>query len=251
MRLAVISGASSGVGRASAELFVRNGFKVVMLARSADKLARIAKALGENAVAIPCDLADAKAVEDVAATVMKEHGVPDVLINSAGAGQWKRIEDTSGHEVVEMLNAPYMAAFNLTRVFVKDMIARGSGVILHVNSPASMVVWPNAAGYTAARWALRGLHEALLQDLYGTGVKSCHVIFSRVDSEYFDNNPGVLDHMPVADKLVPSLTPEVCARHLLHLSDNPRKSAVYPALLRVVLPLHRIWPSLFRWVLRR
>ena len=67
-----------------------------------------------------------------------------------------------------------------TRLFFRSLLARGRGAFVHVGSPASLMPWPGATAYSASRWALRGLHEALCQDLAGTGVRSCHVLLGEV-----------------------------------------------------------------------
>jgi len=75
------------------------------------------------------------------------------------------VEETSADEAVAMMAMPYFAAFYLTRALLPAMLDRGTGQIIYVNSPAALVAWPGATGYTAARWALRGLAEALRADL--------------------------------------------------------------------------------------
>ena len=109
---------------------------------------------------------------------------------------------------------------------MSNMLARRSGVMIHVNSPAAEMVWPSCTGYAAARFALRGLHEALSQDLAGTGVRSCQVIFGEVSSEYWENNPGSRAYVPKISKTIPVMTPEACARVLLRVAERPRRQVV-------------------------
>jgi uncharacterized protein len=132
-----------------------------------------------------------------------------------------------------MIGAPYLSAFNMTHVFMRDMLKRGSGVFIHVNSPACFMAWPAAVGYTAARCALRGLHEALCQDLVGTGVKSCHVVFGRIDSPYFQHNPGAAENMPRIASTIRTLSTYECGRLLAQLAESPRRQVVYPLMLRL------------------
>lgn len=251
MELVVITGASSGVGAAAARAFHRQGARVILVARSGDRLARLSEELGVTVVAIPCDAADAAAVETMADTVLQTHGAPDVVVNCAGAGQWKTLPETSPDEAQEMMRAPYLAAFTVTRAFLPAMLARGRGVILSVNSPACIVPWPSSVGYTAARAALRGFHHALSQDLAGTEVRSCHVIFGRIDSEYFANNPGTAEKMPALARTIPTLSVEKCAEHLVHLAHYPRHTAIYPAILRLHCAVGVAFPRLARWILRQ
>jgi len=190
MKLAVITGASSGIGAATARTLGAAGYRLVLLARTKDKLATLAAEIGEHATVEACDASDGAAVLAMAERVLTTHGVPHVIVHCAGVGEWKRIEDTSPKEALAMMEAPYFAAFNVNHAFLRPMIDMKRGVLVHVSSPASLFPWPSSAGYAAARWALRGMHEALCQDLAGTGLSSCHVVFGRVSSEYFANNPG-------------------------------------------------------------
>ncbi len=191
MKTALITGASSGVGADAARHLSARGYRVLLVARGEAALQRVAESIGGSAAVEVCDASSAEAVAALAERVRHAYGVPDVIVNCAGAGQWKLIEDTACEEALAMMQAPYLAAFNMSHAFMRDMLARRSGVIIHVNSPASIFPWPSCVGYAAARWALRGLHMSLRQDLAGTGVTSCHVVFGRVDSAYFDHNPGV------------------------------------------------------------
>lgn len=250
MSLVLITGASSGVGAATAREFAKNGEKVILVARSSDKIRNLADEIGDLAFPEPCDAAAPEAVEAMAARVHENHGVPDVIVHCAGAGQWKTVLDANPSEVITMMQAPYFAASFVTRVFLQGMLDRKSGVIINVNSPACLVPWPSSVGYAAARAALQGFHEALSQDLSGTGVHSCHAIFGKVDSPYFDNNPGVLDKMPMLAKTIPTLTPEMCAKQLARLADRPRHRIVFPWVLRLHVEFGRLFPGTTRWLAR-
>ncbi|MGA9435420.1 MAG: SDR family NAD(P)-dependent oxidoreductase [Roseobacter sp.] len=250
MELVLITGASSGVGEAAARKFVKRGAKVILVARSADKLEAVAADIGFGAVAAPCDAADPAAVAALAEQVLETHGVPDVIVNCAGAGAWKSVQDTSPKEAVTMMNAPYFAAFNITHVFLPAMIARGSGQIMHINSPACLAAWRRSAGYAAARAALLGFHRALSQDLVGTGVESCHVIFGRVDTSFFAENNVQESDIPWLDKLVPRLSVEDCADALADLAIRPRAYAIYPFLLVPHIAVAMVAPRFAAWMLR-
>lgn len=250
MKLVLITGASSGIGAATARRFAKSGARVILVARSADALSALADEIGENAVPIPADVSDPDAVAALGAAVLTEYGAPDVLIHSAGAGQWKSLSETTPAEAQAMMGAPYFAAFNTTQAFLPAMLDRGKGVIISVNSPAGFVSWPGAVGYTAARAALRGFHEALAHDLTGTGVTACHAVFGSVSSPYWENNPASLDKMPSLDRLVPRLTPEQCAAMLTQLARQPRHTAVHPWQLRLLLASARLFPAFSRRLMR-
>jgi uncharacterized protein len=253
-QVAVVTGASSGIGAASARLLGASGWTVVLIARRADRLADVARDVegaGGRALVEPLDAADADAVDAMAARVLDAVGVPDVIVNSAGAGVWRWMEDTSHGELASMLGAPFLAAWNVTHAFMPALLARGRGVIVHVGSPASLAPWPGATGYTTSRWALRGLHEALRQDLAGTGVRTCHVLFGEVSSEYFDANPDTHEHIPRVGRIIPTITPERAARVVVRTIGRPRTQVFDPPMLAVVQLANRLSPGLVALLARR
>ena len=250
MKTALITGASSGVGADAARHLSARGYRVLLVARGAAALERVAESIGGSAAVEVCDASSAEAVAALAERVRRDHGVPDVIVNCAGAGQWKLIEDTACEEALAMMQVPYLAAFNVTHAFMRDMLARRAGVVIHVNSPASIFPWPSCVGYAAARWALRGLHMSLRQDLAGTGVTSCHVVFGRVDSAYFDNNPGTAEKIPWISRTIRTLSTDECGRVIADLAEKPRPELLHPPMLRAQGWMYRLTPGLVLWLLR-
>lgn len=252
--LAVVTGASSGIGAATARLLGARGWTVVLVARRTDRLADVARdvrATGGAARVEALDASEATAVDAMAARVLASDGEPDAVVNAAGAGVWRWMEDTSHEQLATMLGAPFLAAWNVSRAFMPGMLARRRGVLVHVGSPASVAPWPGATGYTTSRWALRGLHEALRQDLAGTGVRSCHVLFGEVSSEYFVANPDTHEHIPRVGRLIPTITPERAARVVARTIERPRAQVFDPPMLAVMQAANRLSPRLVASVARR
>ncbi len=249
-RVALITGASSGIGAATAKALHAQGWHVILWARRAEKLEELATYL-EHRVSWDCvDAGQGSAVIKAAWRASQRDGTPDVLIHCAGAGQWKWVEDTPPDEAAMMMSAPYFAAFHVNHAFLPLFLERGAGTIIHVNSPVSQVVWPGAAGYAATRWALRGLTLAMQQDLAETAIRVSHVVFGEVSSEYFDANPGSRDRLPTISKLVPVMTPTQCADVLVRVVRRPRRQVVAPFMLRLFYWTHAVAPWLVRWLVR-
>lgn len=252
--LVLITGASSGIGAATALAIARGGGRLILLARTQPALevvAREIRAAGGQAWVYPADLTDPAAVERAAAQIQREAGLPDILIHCAGAGRWLYIEETDPAEAVAMMAAPYFTTFFTTRAFMPALLQRSSGQIVVINSPASWGAWPGATGYTAARWALRGLTEALRVDLHGTGLTVTSVVPGRVLSPYFDHNPGSLERAPQIARLIPNLTPEQTAAGIVWAIEHNRREHVLPFMLWVFYRLQGVAPWLVEGLLVR
>ncbi len=252
--LAVVTGASSGIGAATARALAGDGWHVVLVARTKPRLEVVHQSItagGGTAVIETLDAADGEQVLAMADRVRLELGRPDLVVNSAGMGAWKFIEDTPPEEARDMLGAPFLAAYNMSFAFMADMIGARRGTLIHVGSPASKLPWPGATAYTTSRWALRGLSEALNQDLVGTGVTSSHVVFGEVSSPYFDHNQVSRDHLPKLARLIPVTTPERCAEVILNTVRRPRREVAYPFMLRAFYWMAAVAPGPTRWLVAR
>jgi len=247
----LITGASSGIGAATARAVARAGGRPVLLARSAGTLHELATELGGGVRAYAVDCADRDAVARVAPLIADEVGTPDVVVNNAGAGRWLYLEETEPEELEAMIGAPYLAAAFVTRAFLPAMIERGSGLIVNVNSPVAFVPWPGAVGYGAARWALRGLDELLRMDLAGTGIHVSQVVPGPVSSDYILHNPGVAESFPGIAKLIPTLTPDQVAKTIVRAIERERRLVFTPFVLRALLSFDRMVPRLVPWFTRR
>lgn len=244
-RLVVVTGASSGIGAATARAVARAGGRVLLLARTRGVLEQVAgeiTAAGGTAYVYPVDLADVDAVAQVCEMIVREVGIPDILINNAGAGRWFAIDETPPGEAVRLMALPYFAAFEMTRALVPGMRQRKSGHIVNITSAAGFLPWPGSTGYAVARWAMRGFSESLRADLVGTGIAVTLLTATTVQSPYFANNPGARERLPRIAGMYHLLTPEEVAAAIVDGIQKNRRNVVIPFLFRLTLILHRIWP---------
>jgi short-subunit dehydrogenase len=254
-KLALVTGASSGIGEALARRYGASGARVLLLARNPERLDAVADAIrraGGTASAYPVDLSDPRAVAEVSARIAREAGTPDILINNAGAGRWLTLLETNAEEAQAMIAVPYLAAFNLTRAFLPQMLARRSGAIGCVTSPASYLAWPNACAYIAARHALAGFTAALRSEVKGNGVSVTLIVLGAVASPYWEHNPGSREHLPIVNPaLLPTLSTEAAAEAVFTGVAQGKRMVAKPAIFRALFLLNALAPGLVARQLRR
>lgn len=251
-KTALVTGASSGIGAATARALASRGARVLLVARREGELQDVAASIGGDAATVhPTDLSDASAVGELAERIGESEGTPDIIVNNAGAGEWKFVEETSPEEAVQMMAVPYFAAFFVTRAFLPGMLRRDTGHILNVSSVGSRFVWPGATGYLAARWAVRGFTEALRADLTETGIGVTLFEASVVESPYWEHNPGSRERVPDMGKLVPTLTPEDAAEAIVRGIERERKSVIVPFMMKLTCWLHSLMPGVVQWLMTR
>ena len=195
----LITGGSSGIGLAAGIELAKQGAEIIIQARSRDKLKSAAEeiqSVGAKVHFYATDLTNPDAVEECASQMIKEIGVPDVIVNCAGSGEWLSLSEASLEHYATTMGSPYLATAYTCKTFYSKMLERGSGQFIMVNSPACFFSFPGATGYTAARWALYGLVKSLQADLFHTNLKVSMVVLGKVDSPYFKNNPISEERIP-------------------------------------------------------
>lgn len=131
------------------------------------------------------------------------------------------------------------------------MKERGSGHFIIVNSAAAYFSFPGATGYTPSRWALLGFSKALQADLHSTNFTVSSVVFGKVNTSYFSNNPISESRIPkIADWLIPTLTAQQAGQRIAKTVKHPKPVVLAPFMLAVLVLLNRFFPGSFKWLLR-
>ena len=212
-RVALVTGASRGIGAAVAEAFRAAGATVVRVARSLDDASH------QAGLDIQADLTDTAQVSKMAERVRAETGVPDVVVHNAGGFLLKRLADTTPSEFDEQVRVNLRAAFLVARELLPAMAALGRGTYVSVGSVADHVGFPENAAYAAAKYGLRGLHETLVAEYWGTGVRLTLVSPGPTDTAIWD--PYDPDHRPGFPARAAMLRPSDVADAILFVATRP------------------------------
>ena len=179
-RVALVTGASRGIGAAAAEALASQGATVI----------RVARTLREGAYGrfqdVPCDLTDAEQVDQLAAGVLQRYGPPEVVVSNAGAFLLQPLEATQPAELELQLAVNIKAPFAVAKGFLPAMRGAGRGSFITVGSVADHIGFPENAAYAASKYGLRGLHETLLAEYRDTGVRLTLVSPGPTDTAVWD-----------------------------------------------------------------
>jgi NADP-dependent 3-hydroxy acid dehydrogenase YdfG len=163
-RVAVITGASSGIGEATARALVADGMKVALLARRADRIDALAGELGDGAVAIAADVTDRDSLVAAAERVQTELGGADVLVNNAGVMLLGPFSSEQRDDYRQMVEVNLLGAITATEVFLPQLRERG-GDLVNISSVAGRTARIGNAAYAATKWGINGWSEGLRQEL--------------------------------------------------------------------------------------
>jgi NADP-dependent 3-hydroxy acid dehydrogenase YdfG len=191
-RTAIVTGASSGIGRAVALRLAGAGVRTILVARSEERLRAAAAAAGEHARVCAADVA----TESGIAAIRKATDAPDIVVHAAGAFALAPLAETGVDSFDNMVAVNLRAAFLLARAFVPGMLERGSGDIVFVGSIAGRHAFPANGAYSASKFGLRGMHAVLAAELRGSGVRASLVEPAATDTPLWDaidrdRNPGL------------------------------------------------------------
>lgn len=225
-RVVVITGASGGVGRATAHEFAKQGARIGLIARGRAGLEGAAREVGElggEALLLPCDVADAGAVDAAATEVEKQFGAVDVWVNDAMASVFSPIKEMSAEEFKRVTDVTYLGFVYGTLSALKRMLPRDCGVIIQVGSALAYRGIPLQAAYCAAKHAIQGFCDSLRCELIHdrSNVRVTMIQMPALNTPQFS---WVKSRLPCKAQPVPPIyQPEVAARAIVYASEHPRR----------------------------
>ena len=186
-RVSLVTGASSGIGRAIALRFGSKGMRVGLVARRKDRLAQVAAAIEKNggeSLVLPGDVRESRVADSCVAAVTEAWGRLDILVNNAGIGAYAPIEQLKDETMRQQFEVNVFGPFFFTRAAVPWMKKQRSGQIVNLGSVVGLVGTPRGTAYVGTKWALRGMNECWREELYPDGVKVAYVAPGYVITEF-------------------------------------------------------------------
>jgi 3-oxoacyl-[acyl-carrier protein] reductase len=219
-KAAVVTGGTKGIGRAIAEALLGEGLSVCIGARNIEEVARAVEELGAGAegrvTGAACDVRSFEEVEALFAHAVAEFGGVDVLVNNAGVGLFKPVEETSPEEFRAVLETNLFGVFYCCRAAIPEMKRRGGGYILNISSLAGANPHPRMSAYNASKFGLNGFSEALMQEVRHDKIKVSYIMPGSVNTEFGGDTPS--------DEKSWQLQPEDVARVVLDLLRHDERS---------------------------
>ena len=232
-QIALVTGASSGIGAAVAEDLARRGATVVTTARRAAELEATAERCRVHTAgsfALTADLAEPGEGERVVATTVERLGRVDILVNNAGVSLHRHALKTTAADVEHVLRVNFLSAVGTTMAAVPGMVSRGSGSVINVTSVAGYVPNPMESAYGASKAALNLWSHGLAVDLHGTGVHVGVLSPGPIDTEIWDKDevPSSYQGKKYPAQVVADGVARMIERRLVHLTVPRRFGAVGP-----------------------
>lgn len=225
-RIAVVTGGSTGIGRAVAEALGRAGCRVAICARSRGDLETAAEEMarsGFEVLAVPADVSREEDVERFADRVRDELGDADILVNNAGVARFGRIDELEPADFDTVFGANVRGLFLCSRAFVPAMVERGDGVVVNVASLAGKNAFAGGSVYAGSKHAVLGMSKSMMLDLREHGVRVLAVCPGSVDTPFFDKQDAFA---PDRDRIVKPGDVAELVLEAVRLSDRGTVSEV-------------------------
>lgn len=222
----VVAGATGGIGSSLVKLLVQSGAEVFITGRNNEKLSNIAAAHGIPAShLLAIDISNGTQMEELAATVLRQLGTPDILINLAGIGIIKPLEQLSLDDFSQSIQTNLVGAFLFVKSFLPAMKEVKKGLIINVPGVLGKVPMAGAAAYSASKYGIVGMMQSIREELKRTEIRITNLFLGGVDSPFWDE----IDLRVQKDKMIRE---EEAARSIWFLCQQPASGVVSEMVLQ-------------------
>jgi hypothetical protein len=252
-RVAIVTGASGGIGKAIAELFVREGARVVLAARSEDKLRELAARLGEErSLVAPTDVAVPEQADNLVQRAVERFGGLDIVVNNAGFGLYAPCHEMNWEHFRRMWEVNFFGAVRLALAALPHLRQR-RGAVVNISSVAGKIPLPYMGAYCASKFALNTISSVMRMELKQAGVRVVTVLPGRVATQFHitayrdgQNLPEVFKRRGTA-----GVSAEKVAQVTLNALLSGKREVVVPWRLRIPMALRALMPGIAEAVLSR
>ncbi|MEM6366408.1 MAG: SDR family NAD(P)-dependent oxidoreductase [Planctomycetota bacterium] len=250
-RLAVVTGASSGIGRELVIRLVERDCRVIAVARRKDRLGELTTQCGDASLLVPLagDITDRAVRKSIVQWVIEQGGVLDLLVNNAGVGAIGDFADATESRLRHVMEVNFFAPAELTRELLPSLGASNDAVICNIGSVLGHRAVPQKSEYCASKFAIHGWSDALRAELAGSSVHVTLVSPSTTKSEFFDSLIESADE--AKSKSIGSWTAKRVAKATLSAITKRRDEVVLSAGGKLLVYADRICPPLINWILAR
>ncbi|MFT8316924.1 MAG: SDR family oxidoreductase [Sporolactobacillus sp.] len=245
-KLIVITGASSGVGYAAAHLFAERGSRVILLARNASRLADLEREIRrkrQQAASFVLDVTDGAAVSRIFSQIMREFGIPDLLINCAGIGIFQSFDEMDRQVMDKMVAVNFVGLMACTRAVLPAMLARGRGHLVNIASIAGKLATPKAAVYAATKHAVMGFSDGLRLEIADQGVRVTVINPGPIRTPFMKRADPEGDYAKHAGRYM--LSAEKVAAAIVRAVEKNKREVNMPWYMGLGAWLHQLAPRLF------
>ncbi len=249
-KVAIVTGASSGIGEATARELARAGAKTILAARRLGRLERLAeeiRAAGGTALPVRTDLTDQNQISSLIQVTLATFGRIDILANIAGWGHYDWFEELSNEDLRRPYEVNIIAMAELIRLVLPTMKTQRSGLILNMSSYASRIAVPPLTVYASTKYAVEGLSDGLRRELRPWGIKVVRIHPSAVSGTEFkaiaESNGGV----QYASSPLGRVTRQYVARVILRAVERPRRAVFVGRLYDIAVFIHTFFPGFVDW----
>jgi short-subunit dehydrogenase len=239
--VAIVTGASHGIGYATARALHARGASVGLVARSGDELEAATVELGARAIYAVADVANVEEVAGAVAQISERLGPPDVLVNNAGIGAYGSVLEEDPEVYERLMRVNYLGTVHATLAVLPGMVARRGGHIVNVASIAGRLGAPFEAAYSASKFAVVGFSESLAAELQAVGIRVSLVNPGPVSTRFTEAR-GV----PFQRSVPRPLEPGRVARAVVHAVERDRFEQTLPHWLRIGTVMRALAPGVYR-----